>query len=53
MRATRKAGEIPRTTGDDSAYNNVAMDKRSSFGSARGDDDGAHIGIALVRWQTQ
>ena len=30
-RTTRKAGEIPRTTSNCSAYNNIAMDNKSSL----------------------
>jgi hypothetical protein len=36
VRAMRKAAEIPRTTNNDSAYNNIAMDNKISFGSASG-----------------
>lgn len=36
IRATRKAGEIPRAASTDSAYNNITMDKKSSPGSVSG-----------------
>jgi hypothetical protein len=36
VRAMRKAAEIPRTTNNDSAYNNITMGNKLSFGSAGG-----------------
>lgn len=35
MRATRKAGKIPRTTSNDSAYNNIAADIKRGVRNAR------------------
>jgi hypothetical protein len=53
VRAMRKAAEIPRTTNNDSAYNNISMENKLSLEVRVEHDDSAHIGTALMRWRIQ